>query len=79
MDTQIVKTTIMIDAELLYLAKMKALKEKKSLKEIINESLAKELGRQEKKREKTQNIKIGGYKLGGIKGGLRRIDIYENF
>ncbi len=43
MQIQTVKTTIEIDANLFYLAKMKALQEKKSLKEIINFSLAKNL------------------------------------
>lgn len=43
MQIQTIKTTIEIDANLFYLAKMKALQEKKSLKEIINLSLAKNL------------------------------------
>lgn len=43
MQIQTVKTTIEIDANLFYLAKMKALQEKKSLKEIVNLSLAKNL------------------------------------
>lgn len=43
MQIQTVKTTIEIDANLFYLAKMKALQERKSLKEIINLSLAKNL------------------------------------
>ena len=43
MQIQTVKTTIEIDANLFYLAKMKAFQEKKSLKEIINLSLAKNL------------------------------------
>lgn len=43
MQTQTVKTTIEINSNLFYLAKMKALQEKKSLKEIINLSLAKSL------------------------------------
>ena len=43
MQTQTVKTTVEIDANLFYLAKMEALQEKKSLKEIINLCLAKNL------------------------------------
>jgi len=43
MQIQTVKTTIEIDANLFYLAKMKALQEKTSLKEVINISLAKSL------------------------------------
>ncbi len=44
MQIQTVKTTIEIDANLFYLAKMKALQEKKSFREVINLSLAKNLG-----------------------------------
>lgn len=43
MQTQPVKTTIEIDSRLFYLAKMKALQERKSLKEIVNQSLAETL------------------------------------
>ncbi|OGK08836.1 hypothetical protein A2767_07145 [Candidatus Roizmanbacteria bacterium RIFCSPHIGHO2_01_FULL_35_10] len=78
MQTQTVKTTVEINPDLLYMAKIKALKENKSLKEIINESLKKELGIKTKIK-KTKPVQIGGYNLGGIKGSLRREDIYENF
>lgn len=44
MQVQTVKTTIEIDSNLFYLAKMKALQDKTSLKELINFSLAKNLG-----------------------------------
>jgi len=44
MQVQTVKTTIEIDSHLFYLAKMKALQDKTSLKEVINFSLAKNLG-----------------------------------
>lgn len=43
MQIQTVKTTIEIDANLFYLAKMKALQERISLKEVVNLSLAKNL------------------------------------
>ena len=43
MQIQTVKTTIEIDANLFYLAKMKALQEKTSLKDVVNISLAKNL------------------------------------
>ena len=43
MQTQTVKTTVEIDANLFYLAKMEAVQEKKSLKEVINLCLAKNL------------------------------------
>lgn len=78
MSKQTIKTTIEIDAQLLYLAKMKALKESKSLKEIMNKGLEKELGLGKIPAKKQKIKSIGGYKLGGIKGSLRRIDIYEN-
>lgn len=44
MQIQTVKTTIEIDSNLFYLAKMKALQDKTSLREVINFSLAKNLG-----------------------------------
>lgn len=44
MQIQTIKTTIEIDSDLFYLAKMKALQDKTSLKEVINFSLAKNLG-----------------------------------
>ncbi|PIY68974.1 hypothetical protein COY90_03110 [Candidatus Roizmanbacteria bacterium CG_4_10_14_0_8_um_filter_39_9] len=53
MQTQTIKTTVEIDANLFYLAKMKALEEKKSLKEIINLSLAKNL---DSNKQKTLNL-----------------------
>lgn len=43
MQIQTVKTTVEINADLLFLAKMRALQEGKSLKDIINISLAKNL------------------------------------
>lgn len=75
---QTVKTTVEINPNLLYLAKLKALKERKTLKEVIQESLAKDLGIPAKKLLKEKKVKIGGYRLGGVRGSLRRIDIYEN-
>ena len=77
MDAKQVKTTIELDARLLYLAKMKALQERKTLKEVISESLEKELKIKKAGKEK-KALPIGGYNLGGIKGTLRRIDIYED-
>lgn len=78
MELETIKTTVEIDAQLLYLAKMKALKEKKTLKEIIRESLARNLGVRKEKRKGKKKITIGGYHLGGIKGSLRRVAIYED-
>ena len=76
---QDVKTTVEIDPELLYLAKKKALEEKMTLKKIISEGLKKELGIHNDGKKPKEPTSIGGYSLGGIKGGLRRIDIYEDF
>ena len=78
MQKQTIKTTIEIDTQLLYLAKIKAVEERKSLKEIVNESLKRELQKQQITQKKKKII-IGGYKLGGVKGSLRRIDLYEDF
>ena len=73
-----IKTTIEINADILYKVRLKAIKEQKSLKQIINDSLAKELQTKYSNSPKKKII-IGGHRLGGIKGGLRRSDIYENF
>lgn len=74
-----VRTTIEIDPNLLYRAKMKALQEQKTLKEIFVESLIRHLDFQkpEKNTRKT-NVKIGGHNLGGIKTNLSRQEIYED-
>ena len=53
MQTQTVKTTIEIDAHLFYLAKMKAVQENTSLKEVFNFSLAKSLNPD---KQKTVNL-----------------------
>jgi hypothetical protein len=53
MQTQTVKTTIEIEANLFYLAKMKALQENMSLKEVFNFSLAKSLNAD---KQKTVNL-----------------------
>ncbi len=72
-----VKTTIEIDAWLLQQAKIKAIREKKSLKEIVNESLARELSIKTEKATQ-EKMTIGGHRLGGVQGGLRRIELYED-
>ncbi len=77
MQTNSRKTTVEIDVTLLQEAKMKAIRERKSLKEILNESLAKELGVKRIKARK-EKIIIGGYKLGGVQGDLRRVALYED-
>lgn len=78
MINQTVKTTVEIDQNLLYLVKMKALKEGKTLKELINGGLAREVGLVQKVKTR-QNSKIGGRHLGGVRGNLRRAEIYDNF
>jgi len=72
------KTTVEIDSQLLYGIKLKALEEGKSIKQVINECLAQGVGVKTGKRLKKSTAKIGGYRLGGIKDNLRRIDIYED-
>ena len=76
MDTQLVKTTIQLEPELLYQAKMIALQERTSLRLVINRGLAHEIYGDSAK-GKTKLPKIGGYRLGGIRGNLRRTDIYS--
>lgn len=77
--TQITKTTLELDSNLLYLAKMRALQEGKTLKDIVTESLETRLIANKKEAKKERKLKIGGYKLGGIKGSLKREEIYEDF
>ncbi len=77
-DKPTVKTTVEINADLLYKARLKAIEEQKSLKQIINDSLAKEL-QTEHISGPEKKITIGGHWLGGIRGALCRVDIYENF
>jgi hypothetical protein len=77
MQLQTVKTTVELDPHLVYLAKMKALNEGKTLREIIAESLKQSL--KVKLGTLTKSAKIGGYALGGIKGSLRRVNLYEDF
>lgn len=76
MDIQKIKTTVELDAQILYLAKLKALREKKTLRQLVNESLARNLGAVLPRQPGTP-IKIGGHKLGGVKSDLRRTEIYE--
>lgn len=78
MAKQTVKTTIELDAVLLYQAKLTALKEGKSLKQIVNTSLEKHLKLTPARPKEAQN-KIGGHRLGGVKGTLSRSEIYEDF
>ena len=75
---QTARTTIELDKELLKRAKQKALEEDKSLREIIGEVLQK--GLEEHREAKLNNvkkrIKLKSYPL-GVKGPLRRVEIYD--
>lgn len=73
----VVKTTIEIDAQLLRLVKLKAVKERKSLKTIVHESLTKEVGITPSKQPQIKP-QIGSRHLGGIKAKFSRIDLYED-
>ena len=77
MAKQTVKTTIELDANLLYQAKLTALREGKTLKHIIHASLKKHL-KSSTPLPKTRQERIGGPKLGGVKGTLSRSEIYED-
>jgi hypothetical protein len=70
------KTTIQIDPELLYQAKLKALQEKVTLKEIVEKSIANYI--QNRPKSSKKGVKIGGYNLGGIKTTLTREEIYDH-
>lgn len=75
MGTLQAKTTIQIDPELLYQAKLKALQEKVTLKEIVEKSIASYIQNRHKPSKKV--AKIGGYNLGGIKTTLTRDQMYD--
>lgn len=76
MSKQTIKTTIEIEADLLYLAKRKALDENSSLKNVVNESLKLNLTQ---KQHKQKTIKIGGHHLGKVKTNISRDEIYDNY
>jgi hypothetical protein len=76
MNTQTIKTTIEIDANLLKLAKFKAIQEQSSLKTIVNQALAHSLSTTTVPEE---NPAIGGHHLGGINTKLSRNDIYDEY
>lgn len=69
------KTTIEIEPTLLYQAKLKALEEKTSLKEVVEKSLTRYLNTQPKIAQ--EKVKIGGYKLGVKNTKITREDIYD--
>ena len=69
------RTTIELDKELLKKVKQKAIEKDKTLKEVINDALAKEFGGLAKKK-KGKRVKIKTFPL-GVKGTLRREEIYD--
>jgi predicted transcriptional regulator len=69
-----VRTTIELDKELLKKAKQKAVEEDKTLKQLFESALKKEVENPEKPKRK---IKIRTYDMGEIKGTLSREEIYE--
>ncbi len=77
----LVRTTIEIEPYLLYHAKLKALEENKTLRDVFTESLKKycfgKINVQGSPKKNPQ-VKIGGYNLGGIKGNLNRKNIYAD-
>lgn len=75
---QTARTTIELDKDLLKKAKQKAIEEDKSLKEVIGEVLQKGLEghRKAKLNNVKKRIKLKSYPL-GVKGTLRRVEIYD--
>lgn len=81
MQIQTQKTTVELDRQLLSLAKIQAIREGKTLRDIIAEGLKTKLRLQNKQpiKSKEKGGKIGGHRLGGVIGSLRRVDLYEEF
>jgi predicted transcriptional regulator len=69
-----VRTTVELDKDLLKKAKQKAVEEDKTLKQLVESALKKEVENPEKRKRK---IKIRTYDMGEIKGTLSREEIYE--
>jgi len=77
MKQQYVKTTVEIDPDLLYQAKLKALQQGKSFKDIVHETMIRYIREPERKVKFKKIPRIGGYHLGSFKTKLRRTDIYD--
>ncbi len=77
MYTQPVKTTVQIDPDIFYLARLKALEQKTTLKKLINDGLRIIVQNKPVKTRIHPVIKWGGYDLGTIKGKLTRKEIYD--
>lgn len=77
MYTQPVKTTVLLDPDLFYLARIKALEQKTTLKKLVNDGLRIIVQNVPVKAHPPPVIKWGGYDLGTIKGKLTRKEIYD--
>lgn len=77
MYTHPVKTTIFIDPDLFYLARVKALEQKTTLKKLVNDGLRIVVQNVPVKTHTPAKIKWGSYDLGPIKGKLTREEIYD--
>lgn len=73
---QPVKTTVLIEPDLFYLARVKALEEKTTLKKLFNDGLRIIVQNVPIKAHTPPVIKWGKYNL-GIKGKLSREEIYD--
>lgn len=76
---QTVRTTIELDKDLLKKAKRMALEEEKTLKDVINEAVRKQLESETPLKSKTKAKKypFKTYHMGKMKGTLRRVEIYD--
>ena len=77
MYTQPVKTTVFIDPDVLYLARVKMLEQKTTLKKLINDGLRIAVQNVPIKAHTSPKIKWGKYNL-GIMGKLSRKEIYAD-
>ena len=68
------RTTVELDKDLLKKAKQKAIKEDKTLKQLLSEALEDSLGPSKKKRK----FKLRTFDMGVIKTPLTREEIYED-
>lgn len=76
---QTARTTLEIDQNLLYYAKLKALEDHVPLKIIFQNSLKHYLNLKslDDKNKKAPPVKIGGHNLGGVKSTFSRKEIYD--
>lgn len=80
MESQLTKTTVYLDKNLLFLIKKKALEERKTLKELMKEAVSRYLGLHVSiSKALPHKVKFGGFDMGKIKGSLSREEIYDRF